>query len=287
MATVFGFAATVFISFYHFLMLEVVLNFDVSHFRIIPLTLMALTSLPMLLAFVRERELTWQPARWLFTAILVTCFIHLSLPGFTPERPRGMTLMYSEEEGSETGHVILESPFQGHDHKFARGHGFEVVELDLGGSERVQRPAREVPALNLPGVSVSKQETRQEEGSWRRRFMLHVPGKTRYVQLVIPLESELEQAWVDGQLALDTRIDSKHKLQAHALRLVYPGDGPFEIEFQTASPDPFSMSATTWHALPGVLTAPFMGNWPDNARPFQYGPRAQRIQKIVSGSLTP
>ena len=90
-----------------------------------------------------------------------------------------------------------------------------------------------------------------------------------------------------GQLALDTRIESKHKLQAHALHLVYPGDGPFEIVLLTASPDPFSMSATTWHELPGVLTAPFMGNWPDNARPFQYGPRAQKIQKIVLGLPTP
>jgi hypothetical protein len=287
MATVFGFTATVFISFYHFLMLEVVLNFDMSHFRVIPLSLMALTILPMLLAFVKERELTWQPARWLLTAILVTCFIHLSLPGFTPERPRGMNLMYSEDEGSEIGYVILESPFQGHDRNFARGHGFEMVELDLGGSERVQRPARGMPALNLPGLSVSGQETRQEEGAWRHRMVLHVPERTRYLQLVIPRESELDKAWVDGQLALDTGIDSKHKLKAFALRLVYPGDGPFEIELLTASQGLLNMSATTWHELPGVLTAPFMGNWPDNAQPFQFGPRAQKIQKIVSGSQTP
>ncbi|MFB3076714.1 MAG: M28 family peptidase, partial [Lysobacterales bacterium] len=81
MATVLGFTGTVFISFYHYFMLDVVLNFDRSHFKIIPLVFMTLTVLPMLLAFVRSRELSWQPARWLLVAIALACLVHLSLPG--------------------------------------------------------------------------------------------------------------------------------------------------------------------------------------------------------------
>ncbi len=44
------------------------------------------------------------------------------------------------------------------------------------------------------------------------------------------------------------------------------------------------MAAVTWHELPGVLVAPFMGNWPDDARPFLYGPRAEKIQEFEFGA---
>ena len=41
---------------------------------------------------------------------------------------------------------------------------------------------------------------------------------------------------------------------------------------------PLPLYATTWHDLPPVLVAPFMGNWPDEARPYLFGPRAELIQ---------
>jgi hypothetical protein len=42
----------------------------------------------------------------------------------------------------------------------------------------------------------------------------------------------------------------------------------------------FRMAAETWQELPGVLVAPFMGNWPDEAQPYYFGPRAQKIQEF-------
>jgi hypothetical protein len=280
MATVLGFAGTAFISFYHFFMLEVVINFDRSYVKVIPLTMMSLTILPMLLAFFKDRELSWQPARWLLVAILLVCLVHLSVPGFTPERPRDMTLMYSEVEGSQSGYVVLESLHRTHDSKYARGHGFEAVELDTGWPERSVEPAREVPALNLPGVRLTEQDVHEEGDSWRHRFVLQLPEQTKFLQLIIARESELQEAWIDGQLALDKSLKSKHKSAADSLSLVYPGDGPVEIELLTAGPDTITLSALTWHDLPAVLTAPFMGNWPDNAQPNQYGPRAVKLQRI-------
>ena len=57
-ASVLGFGAAAFVSFYHFLMLDVVMNFDRAHIKVLPLWLMALTAMPMLLAFVKNRDLT-------------------------------------------------------------------------------------------------------------------------------------------------------------------------------------------------------------------------------------
>jgi hypothetical protein len=282
-STVLGFAACVFISLYHFFMLEVVLNFDKSHLKVIPLVLMCLAILPMLLAFVKDRELTWQPARWLLVAILAASFIHLSLPGFTAERPRGMSLIYNEEEGSDKGYVMLESFMGMMDHGFARSHNFQMLKLNTGWPEPGERPAREVPALNLPGVAIIEQDSQKEEDFWRHRMVLQLPERTPFLQLVIAHEDGLQKAWVDGQLALDTKLESKQNPPADFIRLVYPGMSRVEIEFLTAGSGPFEVSAITWHDLPGVLTAPFMGNWPDEARPLFYGPRAQKIQTLEIG----
>jgi hypothetical protein len=287
LSTLLGFAATVFISLYHFFMLEVVLNFDRSHLKVIPLILMSLTILPMLLAFVKDRELSWQPARWLLVAILVTSFIHLSLPGFTPERPRGMSLIYHEVEGSDSAYVVLESYFGMHDHQYASGHGFELTELDTGWPELKEHPAREVPRLNLPGVKVTATQTQPEGDAWRHRIELQLPDRTSFLQLVIPREKQLRQAWVDGQLALDMNLESKMNLPADFLRLIYPPATTVVIELLTASKDAFTIPAITWHDLPGVLTSPFMGNWPDEAQPLIYGPRAQKVQKITIGQAIP
>ena len=281
MATVLGFTGTVFISFYHYFMLDVVLNFDRSHFKIIPLVFMTLTVLPLLLAFVRGRELSWQPARWLLVAILLACLVHLSLPGFSPHRPRGMTLMYSEVEGSETGYVVLESLITSFDEDYANGHGFKPVVLDNGWSQAFERPARAVPALNLPGVEVKAHSVRHKETGWSHRFVLHAHEGLEFLLVVIAKESLLDKAWVDGQLALDTSLESKHQRQDDSLRLVNPDKSSFEIRLLARSPDAISLAVVTWHELPKVLVAPFMRNWPENAQAVEYGPRARKVQHIT------
>ena len=45
-------------------------------------------------------------------------------------------------------------------------------------------------------------------------------------------------------------------------------------------PDPFQLELVSWHELPGVLVAPFMGNWPDDAQPNQFGQRAEKVQRV-------
>lgn len=280
MASVLGFAATAFISLYHFLVLDVVLNFDSSHFKLIPMWLMVLAILPMLMAFVSGRELTWQPARWLLVAILLACLVHLSRPGYTPDRPRGMSLMYNEVEGDETAHIVLESVVTRHDVNYAAGHGFKPVKLDSGWVQSTERPAREVGVLNLPGVQIAVHKSRQEETGRRHSFVLRAPENLEFLMLVMAKENGLEKAWVDGLLALDTSLESKHKRKADSLRLVNPGKGIFEIELLTRSEESIPISAVTWHASPDELFAPFLGNWPEDAEAVQFGSRARKVQRF-------
>ena len=288
MASVLGFTAAAFVSFYHFFMLDVVMNFDKSHFKVIPLGLVTLVAMPMLLAYVKNRDLTWQPFRWLGVALLTGCLLQLFLPGYTAERPRDMALMYSEVEGAGRGHVVLESVYRRPDLDYARSHDFEETELNDGRLGTVRRPAREVAALDLPGVVLTIGETRpageEGEGGWRRSLRVQPPPGTPLLQLTFPSEIDLRQAWVDGVLAHDAsavhKPGRKQESKQPFLRLVHPGAGPIEIELLTATAGAFALSAVTWHALPGVLTAPFMGNWPDEARPAFKGPRAEKIQRF-------
>ena len=107
------------------------------------------------------------------------------------------------------------------------------------------------------------------------------------MRLAIPQEAGLTKAWVNGELALDKSIETKHKSTIDSLQLVYPGGGPVKFEILTTSPEAFTLAAVTWHDLPSVLIAPFMGNWPDEAQPFEYGPRAEKIQEFKLSAANP
>lgn len=279
-ASVLGFATTAFISLYHFFMLDVVMNFDKSHLKVISFWLVVLTVMPMLLAFVKKIELTWQPAKWLLVAILAACVVHWFMPGFTADRPRDMALMYSEVEGQDKGYVVLESLYKRHDKKYADGHAFEMTELNSGRLGTVERPAREVAQLNLPGIELTTRESSKTDDGWLREFEVILPEKSRVLQLAIPEEMGLAKAWVNGELAFDGSQEPRGTPPVDRLQLIYPGEGPLKVELLSASTGAFTLSAVTWHDLPSVLIAPFMGNWPDEAQPLYYGPRAEKIQEF-------
>jgi len=280
-ASVAGFGTAAFISFYHFFMLDVVMNFDRSHLKVIPLSLMAVTAMPMLLAFVKNRELNWQPARWLLVAILGGCLVQLFLPGYTAERPRDMTLMYREVAGEPRGHIVLESLVAAPDRAYAKSHDFVSTQLNDGRLGRVERPARPIAALDLPGITVNSGAIEKVPAGWRRSLELESAVEQRYLQISLPLEAGLQKAWINGELALDTSIASKQERNHATIRLINPGPGPFSLDLLTSTAGPVKAAVVSWHDLPGLLTAPFLGNWPDNARPAYYGPRAEKIQEVV------
>jgi hypothetical protein len=284
MASLLGFAATAFIAFYHFFMMDVVMNFGLSHLKIIPFWLPALSVMPMLLAFVKKRDLTWKPAQWLGGAVLALCLVHFLLPAFTEDRPRDMTLMYSETEGEEQGYLVLESIYGQHDRSFADGHAFQTMEVPATRIGRSDRPVRPVTPLGLPGVEVLEAGIEPEQGLWRHRLVLQAPDLSPYLRLELPPDAGLQRAWVDGVLAVDADIESKHKRARTAIGLVSPGREALEIELLTSTRE-FTVTLLSWHELPPMLVAPFMGNWPPDAQPFLFGPRAEKRQPVSLGGV--
>jgi len=129
-------------------------------------------------------------------------------------------------------------------------------------------------------MSVLDQSLGEKEGGWLWEFTLEPPAGSPLLQLTFPEESGLLQVRVNGVLALDTSIETKRKRSDHTLRLVYPGATSLKIELLTETNTGFTADGLSWHKLPDVLVAPFTGYWPDDAQPFLYGPRAEKIQKF-------
>jgi len=282
-ASVAGFAAAAFISLHHFILLDGVVNFSASHLRMATLVLACITVMPMLLAFVRRMELDWRPARWIAIALVALVIVHVLLPAYTPERPRDMTLMYREVAGQDTGHLVVESNATPYDAAYAASHDFELTELDDGRLGRTLRPARVVKALDLPGVALEDAGTETLADGRRYRLNVVLPFETELLQFAIPLDAGLRSVRVDGELALDTRLHTKRQRKVYLLRLVNPERGTIALELETSTGEPFTVSAVSWHPLPAVLTAPFLGNWPDEAKANQFGPRAEKVQTFEIG----
>ncbi len=279
-ASVTGFAAAAYISLYHSFLFELIANFDRSWLRVAPLALAAVVAMPMLLAFAKGRELSWRPARWLLGAIVLASFAHLLMPGFTAERPRDMSLMYREVEGSEQAWLVLESVYRQPDRDYARGHEFELQDIEderLGHSER---PVRAVTPLGLAGVEVVGNSSEATDTGWLRRLEIELPPPGRFLQLTLPAEAGLLHAAVNGEPALDAGSATGKGRKSPTLRVVNPGAGTLVIHLLLSSPDAFEAALVTWHDLPGVLTAPFLGNWPEDARPAMLGPRAEKVQLL-------
>jgi hypothetical protein len=279
-ASIAGFAAAAFISWHHFFLLGSVMNFDRSAVLIAPLAFMALVAMPMLLAFASKRNLDWWPAKWLGIALLAVVVVHLFMPAYTAERPRDMTLMYREVADAETAYLVLESVTGRPDRDYASKHDFNETEIDNGRLGTVSRPARPVAPIGLPGATIEVSPAEPVDGKWRHELNIFAPQGSPLLVLNLPVDIDPAEVRVNGQLAIQAGVVSKKKRVVGSLRLLHPGTEPYRVELLTDAPDPFQIDVVSRHELPGVLVAPFMGNWPDDAQPKQYGKRAEKVQRV-------
>jgi len=277
-ASVSGFAAAAYISWYHFFLIGTLFNFQQSMAMAASLLPMILVAMPMLLAYVRRRELDWRPAKWLGGALLMAVVVHLFLPGFTVDRPRNMTLQYVETDGDPDGYIAATSGYGTPDRGWAREHGMEETEVSWGLRGPAQRFVRKSKRLDLPAVELAPIESVMENGKWRRTLSLTVPEGTPAVYLTLPLEARLTNAKIDRVLALDPSLPTKRSRSAYRLRIVSPPPGTMTVELTLERPDPVRIEVVSWRELPQDLAAPYLADWPENAQPISIGHHARKIQ---------
>ena len=118
------------------------------------------------------------------------------------------------------------------------------------------------------------------DGQWRRELTLDLPDGTPVLFLAFPLDSGLRAVRVNGELALDAALETKRERTRYGLRIVNPPQRTLTVELLGGRATSFRMAAVTWQPLPDVLVAPFKGYWPDEAQPYYFGPRAEKIQEF-------
>lgn len=295
MATLFGFTAAAYMALYHFFMLDVVLPFDLSHFKIAPLALMLLPLLPAWFARFEDPIPDWRPGFVLGGVVLAVALLHLLLPGFTHDRPRGMNLVYRESQGSDPALLYVESPGVAADRVFTEARGFIPREMPgrfatseftpRGARDTMTRPAVEMSALNLPGAQLEGlQAVPSEEGggngaggTWR--FTVLPPEGTEQLVFAFPESVEVQEARVDGVLAMDADMAHRRGRAPSMLSIAYPG-GPMTIELRVGSLDEFRLLVTTRLPLPGEIADDYAASWPADAQAIFHGSRAEVVTEF-------
>ena len=170
--------------------------------------------------------------------VLVCCLVQTLLPGFTADRPRGMNLVYREAGDGDTAHLLLESIGNSPDRAFAKLGGFKKMPLDsLQGGEHTAF-ARELPPLGLGNVVLTESPGREDNGQWRHQIELQPPQGHFRLALLVPGDAGLLQVYLDGQLALDTSLGSKHKFPVHSIVLTNTGIRPLQLELVRDNNEP-------------------------------------------------
>ena len=104
-----GFFVAAYLGFYHFKLLELVFNFDNSALRAAMLLVMVFTFVPIAQAFYRLSANSFKAhIAILALIIIIGSGISISTPGFTPEKPEPLNIVYVENADTQEAFYTLE-----------------------------------------------------------------------------------------------------------------------------------------------------------------------------------
>ncbi len=290
-AGLFGFLAAAYLGFYLFFMLDVVVNFDQSQYRILPLLFPAVAVLPLLVWFMDKRE----PGRafdYLMGLVVIGgCVGQQFLPAYTSNVPRDMTPVYRQfvaqvADQADQAWLVLESRSGEIDRAFASEHGFTPQPIPRFDRPAEVQAARSVAALELPHVAwqLDQQANRAEggtgQGQHRYQLQLQVPEGVQLLMLSFSGAADLRLAEVAGQRAWDANAAQQHQRNAQHVMINRPGSGLLNINFEVAGDAAFDLGLVSRYALPADVTASLERDWPANAQFAFMGPRALHYQQM-------
>ena len=284
-ATLGGFLGAAYIGLYGFFALDVVINLEQGHFKVVPLLLPMVAVLPVLLWNFEQNQRTGRFGTLMLVLLLGMCIGQRFVPAYTRDVPRDMTLMLHQEQGAERAWLVLESSIGNPDPDFAELNGFASTPLPAWDGETRTVMARLVDPVALPGLGEIRLSRLDNASSTlhKRLIEMEVPPGLQLIALSFPHSAGFSRALVNGQLAAEIKKGSEN---AGRLAINHPPAGRLRIEYETSAASGFEVLVTTRHSLPEELAAPFQADWPDDAQPAFRGPRALLSQRLrVDDSL--
>jgi len=224
-----GLMAAAYMAFYHFIAIEVILHYKLSHFRILPLVLLGLTLLPILhRAHTQAPKTTKILGASMLSVVLATAIISIFLPGFNEAHPRGQNLVYIQNNNNSEAVWVSETA-GGQDPEFLQAAGFENSQkmaplYRLAGGHSVSKPT---PNLNMSAVDY-KVLSNDINTAGLRTVIIEATSSNQGYELTLAFadKSVPDTIKVNGQLAADYR----KKKYWRPFNLRGPGDTTYTIE---------------------------------------------------------
>lgn len=260
-----GLLVAAYMAFYHFILMEVVFNFHLSHFKMIPLILLSLALMPLWAHWQKNGEIKWGTSG-LALALGAATIIGNFVPAYTQERPRSTNIIYRNvTEGTQHWQLYTYGP---EDKAYLQkaGFGLEKKAYDNFGYKPLEgylKPAEDL-GIGAPEITVLSDE---------------INGETRVIEAVVKFDAKAMVSGVGfhpdtkllsleaaGQLVLETPEPAAHALFMGS----NPAGLPLIITVTAESPVEIRLFDLTPLSLVGEAAA-LARLRPDDTAPMHFG----------------
>ena len=274
-AAVAGFLVAVWSGLYHFLLADIVFGFQLSHFKVLPLLLLALPLLPLVVDYA-GRGTTRAFVGGLVLVMLVATTAGALLPTHTPDRPRGVNLVYMQDDAASPA-WLLES-FGNPGRETLAAMGFDLQKQEILRYGVVPREAHVKPAatLGLPAPVIEVAADVEVEGKRVIRGSVRSQRESYIVMLGLPAGAPVAGLRIEGQPVLD-------KASAEPCVIGLHGVGNDATRFEiTAQPGvPFTLAVLDIAPLEASgEAARLIEGRPAIAAPLHNGDQSIALQRI-------
>ena len=223
-----GLFAASYMAIYHFYLLDVIANFQLSHVKTLPLVLLSLALVPIFLA---KAEVFKDALKGLMAVIAVTSIVGFFLPTHTPDHPRKQNFVLQQSVQNQSAVWMSESTERA-DKDMLMQAGFpqerqEIKLFGLYGRHRHIKPAvyNVVAPAEMQRVSDISDDT-------TRRFTMDIKtaNNGQVLKLYFPHSNRPSKIYVEGKLAAEYS-GSKGRSR---FSLIAPKDRPYRVTLETA-----------------------------------------------------
>lgn len=277
-----GFVVAAYMALYHFVLLDVIFNFDASHAKTIPLVLLALPLLPIAIAYVAGGPVR-TPVIAGLVIVVAAAVVATIVPTHTVDRPRGVNLVYVQDDAARSAQWQLESlgdpgratiQAMGFDTVKQPGMRFGVVPTDIYMKAAASRE------LAAPVVEIA--EDVETEGQRTIRGSIRSQRPTHRLGLAFAAQSPVLGLSVEGQPVLDKAARDARVVGFHGV-----GQQPVRFELTARPGQLLTLTAFDIGTLtPDREAEAMLAKRPDTAAPLHSGNQAIVLTRFSFEPLT-
>jgi hypothetical protein len=282
-SSLFGFLMAAYLGFYFFYQLDVVLNFEQSMFKVIPMILPVIAVLPVLSWYFEGKSHQLSFDGTLLVLLMGACLAQQYLPAYTNDVPRDMAFMVKQEAGQDRALLVLESVLTKPDPDFAEQLGFKPTQIRASNGKQRLVLAKATGPVDVPSVVLVSQSTDAVEGSGSRKLQiveLSIPAELQQLTFTLPDHIKLQNVRINGQLAYNSvAVKGKSNLGQRVV-INHPKSGRMKAEFEFSGQGPAELTMTSRYELPESLIREELKDWPANAMPAFLGHRILQVSRL-------